>query len=88
MLLDETIKTVMYKDIPQEKALWHAIKEVLGLKLQEVEELLQNCTLSDAVVMQDVMDHIFSSKGKRLRPILLLLSGSFKPVDPVHEKTS
>ena len=86
MLLDETIKTVMYKDIPQEKALWHAIKEVLGLKLQEVEELLQNCTLSDAVVMQDVMDHIFSSKGKRLRPILLLLSGSFKPVDPVHEK--
>ncbi|HAA34117.1 MAG TPA: hypothetical protein DCD97_02270, partial [Firmicutes bacterium] len=36
--------------------------------------------------MQDVMDHIFSSKGKRLRPILLLLSGSFKPVDPVHEK--
>jgi heptaprenyl diphosphate synthase len=84
--LDEAIKTVMFKKVipPEKDELWFKIQDILGSKLEEIEELLQDYTLSNVVVMQDLMDHIFGSKGKRLRPILLLLSGSFKPV---HNKT-
>jgi heptaprenyl diphosphate synthase len=80
--LDEVIKTVLFKEVMalEKNELWLKIQEILGAKLEETEELLQDYTVSNVVIMQDLMDHIVSSSGKRLRPILLLLSGSFKPV--------
>ena len=48
--------------------------ETLGPKLLETEELLHDYTLSNVPIMQELLDHITGSRGKRLRPILLLLS--------------
>ena len=57
------------------------IQEVLGSKLLEVEEVLHDFTNSDVSIMKELMNHILSSRGKRLRPVLLLLCGSFQPAN-------
>ncbi|MDO9534690.1 MAG: polyprenyl synthetase family protein [Bacillota bacterium] len=57
------------------------IEESLGSKLLEVEEIIHDFTNSNVSIMKDLMNHILSSRGKRLRPVLLLLSGSFQPAN-------
>jgi heptaprenyl diphosphate synthase len=64
-----------------EQQLWSRIQETLGPKLLETEELLHDFTLSNVPIMQELLDHISGSRGKRLRPILLLLSAGFKPAN-------
>lgn len=64
-----------------EKELLSKIQELLGSKLLEMEELLRDYTLSNVPIMQDLLDHIIDNSGKRLRPILLFLSASFRPVN-------
>ncbi len=64
-----------------EKELWSQIQAILGPKLLETEELLRDFTLSNVSIMQDLLDHITGSRGKRLRPILLLLCAGFKPAN-------
>lgn len=80
--MQDTFIGEMHKNIVLEKKeeLWGTIQAVLGSQLEEMEELLQDFIFSNAAAMQNVIGHIFSSKGKRLRPILLLLSGSLGPV--------
>lgn len=63
----------------QQKELWLKIEEFLGKKLIALEELLQDFTASDVAAMQEMMDHMIGNRGKRLRPILLFLCGSFNP---------
>lgn len=64
-----------------EQELWSKIQEILGPKLLETEELLHDYTLSNVPIMQELLDHITGSRGKRLRPILLLLSAGFRPAN-------
>jgi heptaprenyl diphosphate synthase len=64
-----------------EQELWSRIQETLGPKLLETEELLHDYTLSNVPIMQELLDHITGSRGKRLRPILLLLSAGFRPAN-------
>ena len=64
-----------------EQELWSKIQEILEPKLLETEELLRDFTLSNVPIMQELLDHITGSRGKRLRPILLLLSAGFRPAN-------
>jgi len=70
--------------LKEKEDLWEKIREVLGSQLQEVEKLLQDCIVARTAAMQNILEHIFSARGKRLRPILLLLCGS---IGPLRSKT-
>jgi len=75
-------KTFVEENISKvENSLKIKIQETLGSKLIEVEELLHDFTDSNVTIMKDLVTHILSRRGKRLRPMLLLLSGSFQPAN-------
>ena len=61
------------------KELLNKINEVAGTDLAAVEEMLFDCIASDSQAMQDVIRHVFRRPGKRLRPALVLLTGSLYP---------
>jgi heptaprenyl diphosphate synthase len=73
-LMEDNFSTLEYR-------LKLKIKESLGSKLIVVEEMLHDFTDSNVSIMKELMDHILSRRGKRLRPVLLLLSGSFLPAN-------
>lgn len=81
--LDEQVNQTFVEDNTScaEKGLKLKIEEALGNKLLEVEEILHDFTSSNVYIMKELMNHILSSRGKRLRPVLFLLSGSFQPAN-------
>ncbi len=54
------------------------IASLLGEELAAVEEYLLDFTVSGAEAMQELIALVLQNRGKRLRPLLVLLSGSFK----------
>ena len=50
-----------------------------GDGLSAVEEMLFDCISSDSQAMQDIIRHVFRRAGKRLRPALVIITGSLYP---------
>ncbi len=61
--------------IAPEQELQLMITALLEDELLAVEEILLDITVSGAGAMQDLVSYVVQNRGKRLRPILVLLSG-------------
>ena len=70
-----------HRGITQEQELQLEIASLLGDDLLAVEEIILHFTLSGVGAMQEMVNPIVQNRGKRLRPLLVLLSGGFKGVD-------
>lgn len=59
------------------------IREPIRSELNELELRLQSVIKTDVTLIKEIFTHVVSTKGKRLRPILLLLCSSLlgKPTD-------
>lgn len=65
----------MQKDVAKQE-LPARIEELLGKELVAVEEIFRTELQSDNPCVNDVYTHVSCFRGKRLRPMLLLLSGA------------
>ncbi|MEI6128250.1 MAG: polyprenyl synthetase family protein, partial [Pseudomonadota bacterium] len=45
--------------------------------MERVEQMLLSSSSSDILMLRDICKHILSSGGKRLRPLILLLTARF-----------
>ena len=63
-----------YKATPEQE-LQLMISNLLGDELLAVEEILLDFTVSETGAMQELIFSVVQNKGKRLRPLLVLLSG-------------
>ena len=60
-----------------------ALENDIRLRLDDVEEALEKAVLADSDLLAETASHLLSAGGKRFRPMLVLLSGSFgDPTDP------
>lgn len=81
-ILSKTVETG--RNNYYEKELWKEIEEFLRDKLSSMEKIFYCYTAADKKEMQEIIDQVMT-RGKRLRPILLLLSGSIEPYEPGEE---
>lgn len=74
----------MSKNVKQEErkfkdnALWKQIDDFLGEKISLMEETFYCYSSAESEQMQETIGHIMT-RGKRLRPLLMLLCGSLEP---------
>src|SRR2546423_6662306 len=60
-----------------------ALEQALRARLDEVEEALQKAVRADYDFLTEAASHLIAAGGKRFRPMLVLLAGSFgDPSDP------
>jgi geranylgeranyl pyrophosphate synthase len=60
-----------------------ALENDIRLRLDDVEEALEKAVLADSDLLAETASHLLSAGGKRFRPMLVLLAGSFgEPSDP------
>jgi len=55
-------------------ALLARVQTLIGAELREVEQIFQNEIASRHPFVREVLTHMAGYRGKRLRPVLLLLS--------------
>ncbi len=56
------------------------IRSLLGTNLDKVEEILQDYPTSGKGLLRELADYILTCRGKRMRPILLMLCGNLGAV--------
>lgn len=64
----------MNKDVMGERGLLNQVEELIGEDLVQVEVIFQEELQSRQPCVRDIFTHVSRFRGKRLRPILLLLS--------------
>jgi len=65
----------------------NSIQACISADIDAVNKVIQQSLHSDVVLVNQVANYIIDSGGKRLRPILVLLSaGLFGPIKPEHHK--
>ena len=72
---------------PDDKALLLSASELVGAELTEVNHLIRTELNSDIVLINTLGEYIIQSGGKRLRPLILLLSAKALGYDEQHHIT-